>query len=182
MNAPTTTPATTSAGTPVLSEDMLQRFRQRAAAYDRENRFFQEDFEELIDAGYLMINVPEEFGGRGWSLPEVCRIQRRLAAYAPATALATNLHLVWTGTAADLYRMGDTSLTWLLEEAMQGEVFASGHAERGNDLPGLFSTARAERVDGGYRFSGRKLFGSLSPVWTRLCAWAMDGDNPGDRR
>ncbi len=31
----------------VLTEDMLERFASRAAAYDRENRFFTEDFEEL---------------------------------------------------------------------------------------------------------------------------------------
>ena len=50
---------------------------------------------------------------------------------------------------------------------MAGEVFAAGHAERGNDLPVLLSTSKAERVDGGFRFTGHKMFGSLTPVWTR---------------
>src|SRR6185312_7331784 len=36
-----------------------------------------------------------------------------------------------------------------------------------NDLPLLLSTSKAERVDGGFRFSGHKMFGSLAPVWTR---------------
>jgi alkylation response protein AidB-like acyl-CoA dehydrogenase len=50
---------------------------------------------------------------------------------------------------------------------------AAGHGEAGNDLPLFLSTARAERVEGergesGYRFWGRKQFGSLTPVWTRL--------------
>ena len=90
------------------------------------------------------------------SLAEVCREQRRLAYRAPATALATNMHLYWMGVAADLYRLGDTSLQWMLEEGAQGEVFAAGHGEPGNDLPLLYSTAKAERVDGGYRFFGRK--------------------------
>ena len=40
---------------PLLAEAMLQRFRERAPAYDRENRFFQEDFDELRQAGYLAI-------------------------------------------------------------------------------------------------------------------------------
>jgi hypothetical protein len=74
------------------------------------------------------------------------------------------MHLYWTGVAADLYRAGDTSLQWLLEEAAAGEVFAAGHAEAGNDLPLLYSTARADRADGGYRFTGRKMFGSLRLV------------------
>ena len=78
------------------------------------------------------------------------------------------MHLYWTGVAADLRRLGDTSLEWLLREAAAGEVFAAGHGEAGNDLPVLLSTAKAERVDGGYKFYGHKMFGSLTPVWTRL--------------
>ena len=35
-------------------------------------------------------------------------LQRRLAYVAPATAVAINMHLYWTGMAADLYRAGDT--------------------------------------------------------------------------
>jgi hypothetical protein len=31
----------------VLNDEMLARFASRAASYDRENRFFTEDFEEL---------------------------------------------------------------------------------------------------------------------------------------
>jgi alkylation response protein AidB-like acyl-CoA dehydrogenase len=162
----------------VLTEHLIDRCGQRAAGYDRDNRFFTEDFEELRQAGYLLLNVPKAFGGHGLSLLQTCHEQRRLAYRAPATALATNMHLYWVGVAADLYRMGDTSLTWLLEEAAAGEVFAAGHGEVGNDLPGLLSTATAERVDGGYRFTGRKMFGSLSPVWTRLGLHGMDTSDP----
>jgi alkylation response protein AidB-like acyl-CoA dehydrogenase len=164
----------------ILSDELIERCGQRAAEYDRENRFFFEDFEELRQAGYLLAAVPTEFGGAGLNLAEVGREQRRLAFRAPATALATNMHLYWTGLAADLYRQGDRSLSWLLEEAAAGEVFAAGHAEIGNDLPGLLSTSTAERVDGGYRFSGHKMFGSLTPVWTRLGLHAMDASDPAN--
>ena len=43
----------------LLTEDMLERFRTRAPAYDRENKFFQEDFDELKAAGYLKMTVPK---------------------------------------------------------------------------------------------------------------------------
>jgi alkylation response protein AidB-like acyl-CoA dehydrogenase len=162
----------------VLTDEMLRRFNERAPLYDRENRFFSEDFEELRASGYLRIAVPKEFGGFGFSLAEVARQQRRLASYAPATALATNMHLYWTGMSADMYRMGDTSCQWILEEAGRGEVFAAGHGETGNDVPVLLSTARAERVDGGYRFYGHKIFGSLTPVWTYFGIHAMDAADP----
>lgn len=163
---------------PVLSEEKLARFAARAAAYDRENRFFQEDFDELRASKYLLLPVPPEFGGAGMTLAEVCREQRRLAYYAPATALAVNMHLYWVGIAADLWHRGDLSLEWMLREAAAGEIFAAGHAETANDIPVLLSTSKAERVEGGYRFTGRKHFGSLTPVWTRFGLHGMDTSDP----
>jgi len=163
---------------PVLTEEMLTRFAARADSYDRDSRFFDEDFEELRAAKYLLLPLPQEFGGAGMTLAEVCREQRRLAYHAPATALAVNMHLYWIGIAADLWRNGDSSLEWLLREAAAGEIFAAGHAESGNDLPVLLSTTKAERVAGGYRFTGRKHFGSLSPVWTRFGLHGMDTSDP----
>lgn len=169
-----------TATTELLSDELLARCRERAPGYDRDNRFFSEDFEELRAAGYLKMAVPEEFGGRGFTLAQAAEEQRRLAHFAPATALATNMHLYWTGVAADLRRMGDPSLEWILTEAADGEVFAAGHGERGNDFPLLLSTARAERVDGGYKLYGHKIFGSLTPVWTRLGIHAMDASDPAN--
>jgi alkylation response protein AidB-like acyl-CoA dehydrogenase len=174
------TPMTAVATSPasVLTEDMLRRFQERAGRYDRENTFFHEDFEELRASGYLKLALPEEFGGAGANLARVAREQRRLAYYAPATALATNMHFYWTGVAADLYRIGDSTCRWMLEEAADGGVFAAGHGERGNDLPLLLSSTTAERVEGGYRITGHKSFGSLTPVWTRLGFHAMDASDP----
>lgn len=164
---------------PILSEELLHRFAQRCRGYDRDNRFFREDFEDLRDAGYLTMPVPKELGGAGMTLAEVCCEQRRLAYYAPATALGVNMHLYWVGLVADLWRQGDRSIEWLLKEAMEGEVFNAGHSERGNDLPVLLSTSKAERVDGGFRFTGHKMFGSLMPVWTRMGLHATWADAEG---
>ena len=72
---------------PVLTDALLDRCRERAPGYDRENRFFQEDFDELKAAGYLRMAVPKEFGGLGMTLAQVARETRQLAQYAPATAL-----------------------------------------------------------------------------------------------
>jgi len=164
----------------VLTEDILDQCATRTAGYDRDNRFFSEDFEDLRATGYLLMAVPTELGGLGLTLAEVCREERALARRSPATALALNMHVYWTGVAADLWRHGDKSLSWILEEAVAGEVFAAGHGESGNDMPVLLSTARAERVDGGYRIYAHKIFGSLTPVWTRLGLHAMDTSDPAN--
>jgi alkylation response protein AidB-like acyl-CoA dehydrogenase len=163
----------------ILPSDLLDRMADRAAGYDSDNRFFFEDFEDLRQAGYLTMAVPRELGGGGLNLAEAGAETRRLAYHAPATALGTNMHVYWTGLAADLWRAGDRSLEWLLKDAVQGEVFNAGHSERGNDLPVLLSTCKAEKVRGGFRFTGRKMFGSLMPVWTRYGLHGMWADAPG---
>ncbi|MET0854177.1 MAG: acyl-CoA dehydrogenase family protein [Microterricola sp.] len=162
----------------VLSEELLARIHARADGYDRRNEFFGEDFEELVAAGYLRALVPEQFGGLGLSLRELAREQTRLGAAAPATALAVNMHLVWTGVAKALHERGDDSLDFLLAEAGAGEVFGFGISEAGNDLMLFGSRSRAvPQPDGGYRFSGTKVFTSLSPAWTRLGTMGLDSDS-----
>ena len=91
----TTTPGT---GASLLSDEMLARFDERAPVYDRENRFFDEDFAELRE-----VRLPV------WPMPDRVRRQRarprrllpaemrRLGYVAPATALAVNMHVYWTG-------------------------------------------------------------------------------------
>jgi alkylation response protein AidB-like acyl-CoA dehydrogenase len=166
----------------VIPESTLQRCWERAPGHDREGTFFEQDFQELKDAGYLRLAVPEELGGLGRTLADVVREQRRLAYYSAPTALAMNMHVYWTGLVADLWRAGDRSLEWLLRGAVKGEVYAAAHAETGNDLPVLLSTTRAEKVPGGYRFTGRKSFGSLTPVWTWLGLHGMDTSDPAAPR
>ncbi len=172
------TMGTAAAPRTVLSDALLERCRARAAGYDRDNTFCDEDFRELREAGYLTFAVPSDFGGGGASMAELMAETRRLAGYAPATALALNMHHYWVGVAADVRRFGDPSLEWILQRAAAGDVLAAGHAEPGNDMPVLLSTTRAERVDGGYRIYGRKSFGSLSPVWDWLGVHAMDTSDP----
>jgi alkylation response protein AidB-like acyl-CoA dehydrogenase len=162
-----------------LPTEMLERFRSRAAELDRTNTYFHEDLAELRALGYLAAAVPAELGGWGLDLSELAASQRRLARYAPATALAMSMHSYWIGIATELEKLGDTSLRWILDAALDGQVFAAGHAESGNDIPVLLSTAQAERVDGGYRITGRKQFGSNGPAWSWLGAHALDANAPG---
>lgn len=163
-------------------EKVFLNCQKRAATYDKENRFFQEDFDELKKAGYLLMAVPEEFGGHGFNLAECGEITRKLAYHAAPTALALNMHVYWTGLVADLWRMGDHSIEWLLREAGEGKVFAAGHSESGNDTPVLYSTTEAKKVDGGYVFTGHKMFGSLTPVWDFLGIHGQDNSDPDNPR
>jgi alkylation response protein AidB-like acyl-CoA dehydrogenase len=142
----------------VLTPALLDRIRSRAARYDRDNTFFTEDLQELRAVGYL----------KPRSLRELSDDQRLLAAYAPATALGINMHLVWIGVAWALHERGDTSLDWVLADAEAGEIFAFSISEPGNDLVMWDSLTTVETVEGGYVFTGTKIFTSLTPAWTQL--------------
>ncbi|MCU1506161.1 MAG: acyl-CoA dehydrogenase [Microbacteriaceae bacterium] len=171
MSEPGGTPFT---GT-LLGDELLARIHDRAVRYDRDNAFFTEDLDELKDAGYLRALVPAELGGLGLTLRQLAHEQLRLASAAPATALAVNMHLVWTGVAKTLMDRGDDSLEFVLTEAAAGEVFAFAISEAGNDLVLFGSTTDARpRPDGGYEFTGTKIFTSLSPAWTRLGLFGLD--------
>lgn len=159
----------------LLPDALLERIRGRAAGYDERNEFFFEDLEELAAAGYLKAFVPVSDGGHGLGLEGVAGCQRRLATAAPATALAVNMHLVWTGVARVLAARGDTSLDFVLAEAAEGEIFAFGNSEAGNDSVLFDSLTDAKPLPGGgYEFTGTKIFTSLSPAWTRLGIFGKD--------
>lgn len=162
-----------------FTEDDYHRFHSRAARYDETNSFFSEDFAELVAAGYLKAPLPQRFGGAGLTLTELAQEQRHLAYWAPATALAVNMHLYWAGSASDAFAHGNADLEWLLADIGAGKVFAAGHGERGNDVGLDDAQVRAEpQGDGSYLISGRKVFTSLSPVWDRIGVHARDDSDP----
>src|SRR5690625_6292415 len=148
----------------LLPDDLLDRIRSAAADYDRDNAFFDEDFDELVEAGYLKAMVPTELGGAWLTRGQLAREQMRLAGAAPSTALAVNMHHVWMGVARTVQARGDSSCDFILEEAAAGEVFAFGGSEAGNDLV-LFRSG-SDAVPAGARghgFHGTKTRTSFSP-------------------
>nr|WP_206694206.1 acyl-CoA dehydrogenase family protein [Microbacterium lacticum] len=162
-----------------MSDELWERIRSRAAAVDAENSFPDEDLAELTDAGYLAILVPKALGGAGLGLAEASILQQRLATAAPATALAINMHLVWTGVAKVFSDRGISGLEFVQEGAAAGEVFAFGISEAGNDLVLFGSDTVAEpQPDGSYAFTGTKIFTSLGPVWTQLGLHGLDITSP----
>jgi len=163
----------------ILTDDLLERFRARAATYDRTNTFPAEDLADLTAAGYLAILAPSDLGGAGLGLAEASLLQQRLATAAPATALAINMHLVWTGVAKVLADRGINSLRFVHQGAVDGEVFAFGISEAGNDLVLFGSDTEARPLgDGGYAFTGTKIFTSLAPAWTQLGLHGLDTTSP----
>ena len=163
----------------ILPDELLGRIRARAAATDATNSFFDDDLADLREAGYLKVLVPSDRGGLGLGLAEAVQLQARLATAAPATALAVNMHLVWTGVAKVMRDRGVDALAFVQEGAAAGELFAFGISEAGNDLV-LFGSDTEAVPDGsgGYTFTGTKIFTSLAPAWTKLGLHGLDTTSP----
>lgn len=161
----------------ILDDELVESLRNRAARLDAENAFPVEDLEALRDVGYLRLFAPRTFGGGGLTLEQMVHVQKRLATAAPATALALGMHQVVTGIARTTHARGDETADWVLQEVAAGELYALGISESGNDAVLFDSTVRADPDgQGGYRFSGTKIFTSLAPVWTRLMIFGRDDE------
>jgi alkylation response protein AidB-like acyl-CoA dehydrogenase len=83
-------------------------------------------------------------------------------------AVAVNMHLLIVGIFADLWRLGDESWRPFLESIARDRLILAGglndpRISSSIGLGGTVDTTRlAEKVDGGYRISGRSGFGTMS--------------------
>jgi alkylation response protein AidB-like acyl-CoA dehydrogenase len=164
------------------SAELLARLAERAPVYDAENRFCDEDLAELRDAGYLRLGVPEgRPGGSGLGLRDTSRVQRVIAGAAPATALGLGMHQVWVQAAVAVRARGGDFLDRVVEDAAEDRLLAFGVSEPGNERVLFDSLTAAEPDgDGGYRFTGTKVFTSLSPAWDVMSVFGKDssGEEP----
>ena len=160
-----------------LAGRLADEFAERAAEHDRDGSFPFENYERMRVEGYLGLTVPEELGGMGAGLYDLILAQERLAAGDGSTALAVNMHVSPIGQLASLWRTsGDERLADVLSRASDGRVvYASMSAEPGDPLL-MSSTTKARPVDGGYRVTGKKIFGTESAVCTEFSTRALVDD------
>ncbi len=166
----------------VLGDELLERIAARAPGYDAANAFCTEDLDELRAAGYLRLGVPVDRGGAGLGLAATTAVQRRLAEAAPATALGLGMHQVWVQAARAVTARGGSFLQAVTDHAADDHLLAFGVSEPGNDAVLFDSLTTAEPDgDGGYRFTGTKVFTSLAPAWDVLSVFGKDGSGPEPR-
>ena len=151
---------TTSIDLKAIARDLAPAFSERAAATDAEDRFPVENYEALKARGVFAAGVPAELGGGGASFREIGDFLRELGHHCSSTALALSMHMHQVMIPVWRWRNeGGAGEPFLRRVAAEKLVLVSSGA---NDW--LESSGTLEKVDGGYRFTGRKAFASGSPA------------------
>jgi alkylation response protein AidB-like acyl-CoA dehydrogenase len=157
---PETSPTTGRKNWHQVAESLGPRFAARAAASDATDSFVAENYADLRQERVFSAGVPAQLGGGDASHAELCDLLRVLGRHCPSTALALSMHMHQEGLAVWRWRKGQTQVESFLRRIAAEELVIA--TSGGSDwLPG---SGRAERVPGGYRVSGRKVFASGIPA------------------
>lgn len=147
-------------------------FASRSAAHDADDSFVAESYAALKDRGFFAAGVPGELGGGGASYGEIAASLRELARHDGATALACAMHTHNVMTLAYLWHHGNAKVEPLLRRVAAEKLVLVSTG--GSDwLPG---SGTLTKVEGGFRMSGRKIFGSGAPAGDLLLTTGVYDD------
>jgi len=144
----------------------------QAMPHDENETFVSDSLRRLKDEGFFKALVPEEFGGGGATLTEICQAIRRLGAGCGSTALAFSMHTHLVAAAVWRWRHQKAPMEGLLKR-VAGEnliLVSSG----GSDW--LNSSGTAVKTEGGFLINARKVFSSGAPLGDLLMTSAVYDD------
>lgn len=154
------------------AEEIAGQLASRAPIHDAADTFVADGFALLKERGFFKAHVPAELGGHGAGYTEICAAIRSLAAACGSTALAFAMHTHLVSVAAWRWRHQSAPTDGLLKRVAAEDLvlISSG----GSDW--LKSAGRAEKVEGGFRITARKIFASGCPSGDILMTSAVYDD------
>jgi alkylation response protein AidB-like acyl-CoA dehydrogenase len=161
-----------------IARELGPIFARRAQKTADEDLFVREDFADLKAAGLVEAGVPVEFGGGGADIDELAAMLRTLAYHCGSTALAFSMHT---------HQVAIPAWRWTHQKATPVEPLLRRIAKErillvssgGSDW--IAGSGKAEKVEGGYRITARKVFSSGAPAGDLLMAGAVletEGEPP----
>lgn len=158
-----------------IANQLGAKFAERAADIDDNDTFVAENFAALRTSGLLEAGVPVQLGGGGASIDELAEMLRTLAHHCGSTALAFAMHTHQVAFPAWRWaHQPDAPVEPLLKRIAQEKLFLLSSG--GSDWIG--GSGRAEKVEGGYRITARKVFTSGAPTGDLLMTSAvLDSDS-----
>ena len=161
-----------------IARELGPVFAERAESATDEDKFVADNFAALKASGLVEAGVPTELGGGGASVDELAEMLRILARHCGSTALAFSMHTHQVAIPAWRWKVQKATPVEPLLKRVAAEriiLLSSG----GSDWLG--GTGKAEKVDGGYRITARKVFSSGSPVGDLMMTGAVletEGEPP----
>jgi len=143
-----------------VARELGPRFADRAAAHDAADTFVTANYAELRERRVFSAGVPAELGGDGASHAELCSMLRTFAHYCSSTALSLSMHTHLVAVPAWRWRHEAAPVEPFLRRVAAEELILVSTG--GSDF--LAGSGTARKVEGGYRVSARKIFGSGSPA------------------
>jgi alkylation response protein AidB-like acyl-CoA dehydrogenase len=161
-----------------IARDLGPAFAGRAADADEKDSFVTENYQALKEAGLVEAGVPVELGGRGAEVAELADMLRTIAHSCSSTALAFSMHTHQVAIPAWRWRYQKVAAVEPLLRRVAKEriiLLSSG----GSDWIG--GSGKAEKVEGGYRITARKIFTSGAMAGDLLMTGAvLHSDNEPD--
>ena len=156
-----------------IVRELGPRLAELGARADETDAFVAESYALLKQAGLVEVAVPRELGGQGFELEDLCAMLREIAYHCPSTALAFAMHTHQVAIPAWRWRHQKAPVEPLLKRiaAEKLVILTSG----GSDW--VAGTGKAERVEGGFRITARKIFSSGAPAGDLLMTGAVLEEN-----
>jgi alkylation response protein AidB-like acyl-CoA dehydrogenase len=156
-----------------VARELGPAFAFRAPVHDAEDSFVAENYAELKRRRVFSAAVPSQLGGGGASHRQLCAMLRELGRSCGSTALALAMHTHPVAASVWRYQQGQPVESLLRRIAAEQLVLVNTGASDWLD-----SSGKAEAVDGGYRVTARKVFGSGSPAGDLLMTTAPFANPP----
>ncbi|HAP00206.1 MAG TPA: acyl-CoA dehydrogenase [Fibrobacteres bacterium] len=143
-----------------VARELGPLFAERASVHDAEDMFVAENYAMLKERGFFAAGVPQELGGGGASHADLCAIVQEIARHCGSTALAFSMHTHNVATQVLSWCVANKAPEGLLRRvAAENLVIATSG---GSDW--LQGSGKLEKVEGGFRMKGRKIFSSGIPA------------------
>ncbi|WP_067568780.1 acyl-CoA dehydrogenase family protein [Nocardia acidivorans] len=139
-----------------LTRDIADKVLEpNAALYEKQERYPDEAFRALGQAGLLSLPYPEEFGGGGQPYEVYLQVLEELGARWAAVAVAVSVHSL-SCHPLFVYGTDEQKQRWL-PDMLSGNLigaYSLSEAHAGSDAAAL--RCRATETEGGYRVTGTK--------------------------
>jgi alkylation response protein AidB-like acyl-CoA dehydrogenase len=139
-----------------VARELGTDFARQARAHDADDSFVAENYAALRERGVGAAGVPAELGGGGATHAELCAMIRELARHCSSTALAFSMHTHPIAAQTYSWRAGNKGPEALLRRVAADKLIVA--TSGGSDW--LNGSGKLEKVEGGFRLTGRKIFGS----------------------